>query len=153
MEDEITFATLEEQFRRKAAEVAANPPRKHSANEEHKIQCACVRWFRTQYPHLKNLLFAIPNGGFRTEAVGAKMKAEGVLAGVLDLLLLIPRRECGALFLECKTPKGRLSDKQKEFIEAATQQGYICVVFRSITEFISIIQNYLAGDLDKIKRL
>ena len=30
-------------------------------NEEHKIQCSCVSYFRLKYPHLRNMLFAVPN--------------------------------------------------------------------------------------------
>ena len=51
-------------------------------DEEHRIQCACVRWFRLQYPQLNGRLFAVPNGGRRDATTAAKLKAEGVIAGV-----------------------------------------------------------------------
>ena len=35
--------------------------RKKSDNKEHRLQSACVRWFRHQYPKLSKVLFAIPN--------------------------------------------------------------------------------------------
>ena len=37
--------------------------RKPPSNEEHQIQCACVRWFAYQHPQLNGRLFAVPNGG------------------------------------------------------------------------------------------
>ena len=58
--------------------------------EEHNIQCACVRWFNYQWPEYRGLLFAVPNGGARSKATAGKLKAEGVVAGVADLILLVP---------------------------------------------------------------
>lgn len=34
-------------------------------DEEHRIQCSCVKWFNLKYPKLKGRLFAVPNGGRR----------------------------------------------------------------------------------------
>lgn len=57
-------------------------------DEEHRIQCSCVKWFNLKYPKLKGRLFAVPNGGRRDTVTGDKLKAEGVTAGVSDLILL-----------------------------------------------------------------
>ena len=57
---------------------------------EHRLQCTCVRWFGYQYPELSALLFAVPNGGRRDPVTGARLKAEGVVAGVSDLILFLP---------------------------------------------------------------
>jgi hypothetical protein len=149
MDKQLTFAQME----RLAELQFGKPPRKHPSHEEHDIQVACVRWFRLSYPHLAKNLFAIPNGGWRNEAVAAKLKAEGVTAGVFDLELLVARNDCNALFLEAKTKVGRLSDKQKEWAEAVKNHGYKCVVFRSLDEFIHIIENYLASNFKEIEFL
>ena len=149
MDKNFTFELME----RLAAEQNLNPLRKRPSHEEHDIQVACVRAFRLTYPHLAKNLFAIPNGGWRNEAVAAKLKAEGVTAGVLDLCLLVARNDCNALFLEAKTPKGRLSDKQKEWIEAVKKHGYKCVLFRSVDEFMNIVKNYLASNFKEIEFL
>ena len=76
---------------------------------EHRLQCACVRWFRYQYPHHVSLLFAVPNGGRRDAVTGARLKAEGVVAGVADLLLFVPTKQHHALCIEMKTATGRQS--------------------------------------------
>lgn len=78
--------------------------RKHPADEEHRIQCACVRWFNAKYPQLRSRLFAVPNGGRRDATTAAKLKAEGVVPGVSDLVLLRSNRNHGALLIEMKTP-------------------------------------------------
>lgn len=49
--------------------------RRHPHDEEHRLQVACVRWFRLQYPALSHALFAVPNGGRRDAMTGAKLKA------------------------------------------------------------------------------
>lgn len=112
-------------------------------NEEHNIQVACVRWFAYQYPELRGLLFAVPNGGRRDAVTGAKMKAEGVVAGVSDLILLVPSNGHGALCVEMKTAKGRQSDEQKRWQQAVERMGYRYVVCRSLDEFVKDIKDYL----------
>ena len=43
------------------------------SQEEHRLQCACVRWFGYQHPELRGLLFAVPNGGARSKALERKL--------------------------------------------------------------------------------
>lgn len=62
-------------------------------HEESLIQQQCVAWFRIQYPHLAPLLYHIANEGSTSKAyVGGIRKAEGLVAGVPDLMLNIPAR-------------------------------------------------------------
>ena len=49
--------------------------RKRPSDEEHRIQCTCVRWFSLQYPRLDGRLFAVPNGGRRDAVTAAKLRA------------------------------------------------------------------------------
>jgi hypothetical protein len=113
---------------------------------ESKIQIAAVRWFDYQYPALSKLLFAVPNGGTRNKREAGIMKAEGVRAGVADLILLTPRGGCGALCIEIKTETGRQSPEQKEWQKQAENAGNKYVVCRSVDEFIKTINNYLGND-------
>lgn len=80
--------------------------------EEHKLQVSCVKWFRLQYPKYSSLLFSIPNGGARNIIVAKKLKSEGVVSGVSDLILLIPNNNYYGLCIEMKTLKGTQSDNQ-----------------------------------------
>ena len=117
--------------------------RKRPSNEEHHIQCACVRWFRYQYPHLHSCLFAVPNGGRRDKTTGAKLKAEGVIAGVSDLILLVQRGGFGGLLIEMKTSKGSQSTEQKTWQKLVEQQGYRYIICRSLDDFMTKIEAYL----------
>lgn len=110
-------------------------------DDEHDLQCACVHWFRLTYPSISTLLFAVPNGGARNMITGAKLKAEGVTAGVADLILLVPHKK--PVFLELKTKIGRQSDSQKEWQNAVVNAGYAYHVIRTLDEFITIAQDSL----------
>ena len=123
--------------------------------EEHNLQCACVKWFAYQHPELAGLLFAVPNGGARSKATAGKLKAEGVVAGVADLILLKPHFRKGvyfsdmipldayALCIEMKTKKGYQSPEQKAWQAKVEDMGYKYVVIRSLDDFINTIENYL----------
>ena len=126
-----------------AKAMANNKPRKKPSEEEHQLQCACVKAFRYQFPKYALSLFAVPNGGQRNAVVAAKLKAEGVLAGVSDLLFL---EACGpfhGLAIELKTPKGVQSKAQKEWQEYIESRGWKYVVIRSVDEFMMEVKGYL----------
>ncbi len=116
--------------------------------EEHNLQCACVKWFAYQHPELAGLLFAVPNGGARSKATAGKLKAEGVVAGVSDLILLVPFRFQGfepfhGLCIEMKTKTGKQSQEQKEWQEKVQKKGYIYIICRSLDDFIATVEGYL----------
>lgn len=116
--------------------------RKKPDDEEHRIQSACVKWFNFQYPKLQKTLFAIPNGGRRDALTGAKLKEEGVIPGVADLILLKGNRFYGSLCIEMKTLTGDQKTAQKVWqkkIEAAGNKYVIC---RSLDDFIREVTNY-----------
>lgn len=120
------------------------PIRRYAKQEEHALQCASVRWFYYQYPELRGRLFAVPNGGVRDAVTAAKLKAEGVVAGVADLILLVPRAGFGALLIEMKTERGRQSEAQKQWQHIVCKYGeYSYVICRSLDDFIQHIENYL----------
>ena len=116
---------------------------KPKRDHEHKLQCACVRWFRLQHPDIATLMFAVPNGGRRDPITGARLKEEGVVAGVADLILLVPNNKHHALLIELKTPRGRQSASQRTWQETAEKHGYKYVVCRDAQQFVAQVQQYL----------
>lgn len=129
--------TFEQMLHRQAA------PRKRPGDEEHRLQVACVQWFRYQYPKHSHNLFAVPNGGKRDKVTAAKLKAEGALAGVADLILLMPNNQYHALCIEMKTSSGRQADTQRKWQKLIEQDGYKYVICRSIDEFILEVSDYI----------
>lgn len=108
---------------------------------ESKLQQACIRWFKLQYP--KETIFAIPNGGKRNALEAKIMKGEGVLAGVSDLFVMKPSKNYCGLFIEMKTGKNKLSVNQKEFLKKAQDQGYKTAVCYSLEDFMQEVNNYM----------
>ena len=113
---------------------------------ESQLQRQCVAWFRLQYPKHAKLLFAVPNGGGRSRVEAAIMKAEGVTAGVSDLILLEPRGGYGALCIEMKTgsKSSRQSESQKEWQKATEEAGNRYVVVRSLEIFQAVVNEYMS---------
>ena len=117
--------------------------RQKPSHIESELQRSCKRWFDLQYSKLSNLLFAVPNGGARNSREAAIMKAEGVTAGVADMLLLIPRHGYGCLCIEFKTKDGRQSASQKLWQTVTETHGNKYVVIRSFDQFVNEINDYL----------
>lgn len=109
--------------------------------DEHVLQSTCVRWFRYVYDDC--MIFAIPNGGRRDNTTGARLKIEGVLAGVADLVVLAQNRR--AFFIEMKTQKGYQSAAQKEFQVRVTQMQFGYHVCHSFDEFRTVCENELGA--------
>lgn len=110
---------------------------------ESKLQIACVNWFRMQYPQYRMLLFAIPNGGQRNVITAARMKKEGVVSGVSDLFLSVPKREFHGFYIEMKAGEGKLTENQEEFFRYASKNGYKCKKINSFDQFVREVEFYL----------
>ena len=111
---------------------------------ESKTQSACVRWFRYQYPQYAKLLISVPNGVATTATQGRILKAEGMVAGASDLLLLLPNKSHPYLCIELKTDKGRQSEAQKAWQQAVENKALArYAIARSVEEFIELITDYL----------
>lgn len=82
------------------------------------FQIGVVRFLRMA----GHFVFAVPNGGSRNIIEAANLKAQGVMAGVSDLILLLPNK---VYFIELKNPngKGRQSPAQREFEDNVRAYG------------------------------
>lgn len=111
---------------------------------EHQEQAAVIQWFQLAYPDIKTRLFAVPNGANKSRASAARFSAEGLRAGVPDLMLPIPRHGFHGLFIEMKRRKGgRLSREQADWLTFLCEQGYMAVVCCGADAAIETIRGYL----------
>lgn len=135
---------------------ATLPPKRHRIRRpvdnkpvhasEHQEQATVIQWWRHQYEAHRLpefALFAIPNGGARDLIAGARLKAEGVRKGALDLMLAKPNRIYSGLFIEMKVGSNKPTPEQEKFIQYLASAGYRCAVCWSATEAISEIEGYL----------
>lgn len=112
-------------------------------------QMALFQWAelrKSTVPDL-GLLHHVPNGGSRHKAEAARLRAQGVKAGVPDICLPVPRGVYHGLYIELKRRKGgRVSAAQAAWMEALMQHGYCTAICYGWEEARRLIEQYLRGD-------
>ena len=98
-------------------------------NEEHRIQQAIVKYLR----YSGYFVFAVPNGGNRDARTGKMLKDEGALAGVADLIIVMPNE---VFFVEIKTDKGKQSESQQHFQNEVIKRGHNYYIWRSVDDAV-----------------
>lgn len=91
------------------------------------------------YPELE-MMYHIPNGGKRNRAEAARLKRQGVKAGVPDICLPVPRYGFHGLYIELKAGDNKPTEKQSKWISLLQKQGYataVCVGWVAAKETIS----------------
>ena len=125
---------------------------------EHQEQAALIAWWST-YAKTKQLdprlLFAIPQAAKRSYALASYMKAEGLRAGVPDLMLAIPRTGTiynkgvipimlfAGLFIELKRIGGKPTPDQLAYADLLRRQGFSVVIAYGFEESRRAITGYL----------
>ena len=117
-------------------------------------QRALFKWARLNehtYPDLV-YLFHVPNGGMRNLITAARLKAEGVRAGIPDIFLDVPRRGFHGLRIELKAKEGgkRVSPEQAERIQSLDGNGYFARVAIGWEHAASMLEWYLTNDAQRI---
>lgn len=115
---------------------------------EHELQCMVVEECDRRAVLIPEygLIFAIPNGGARHPAVAAKLKSEGVKAGVPDLFLPVARHGYHGMFIELKIGANKQNEAQVEWFRRLRMEGYRCdLIWDSAAEVIERIEWYLEG--------
>jgi hypothetical protein len=99
------------------------------------IQAQIVQYFNNTYclvhHNPRGLIFHVPNQN------QYKLTNIGVLAGVSDLIVILPNR--ALIFVEVKDNAGKQSDKQRAFECRVDALGYTYAVVRSLEEFKNVI--------------
>ena len=105
-------------------------------SDEYRLQQACVKWFRLQYPEY--LLWSTPNEAcYKNTTYFTNI---GLLRGVADLICVLPNK---VLFIELKSKTGRQSIEQKQFMEKVEGLGFEYHLIRNIEDFIELINEKL----------
>ena len=113
---------------------------------EHQEQTSLFTWARSNSEMIRPLrmLFAIPNGGKRSDRERIYMTNEGLEKGIPDLMLAVSRGGHHGLFVEMKVkPHGRVSKDQKRWIAELKKEGYRVEVAWSCKEAQAVILDYL----------
>ena len=110
-------------------------------------QRLAFQYMQVKYPQAFKMAFHVPNGGQRNKIVAAKLKAEGVKAGVPDICVALPRGQFHGLFVEMKAKPphaSAVSPFQKQWLAQLQAVGYRTVVCKGFQEFRIVIDEYMA---------
>ena len=91
------------------------------------------------------LAYHIPNGGARDAKTGARLKREGVKAGVPDIHLPVPRGGYASLYIELKKPGGKPRPNQLAWINQLRDAGNRVEVCDNLDDAIAATERYLEG--------
>lgn len=108
------------------------------------LQSDCFAFWSTHYRR-QSLLFAVANGGTRDKREAMQLKAQGVTAGVSDLVLMLPAGR--SVFIEMKNGKQPLRDVQQQFKAKATYLGHDTREAYSFADFCAILADLMPTDL------
>jgi hypothetical protein len=89
---------------------------------EHNLQVQVLDLISVKKSDPNIFAFAIPNAAQRSPRLAAKMRAEGLTAGVADLAIMLP---CSRVaWLELKKAKNQQSPKQRAFEARCKRLGH-----------------------------
>lgn len=121
---------------------------------EHQIQSDLISWCEVIAPYHPELsmLFAVPNGTYKSPSARMKYQREGLKPGVPDLCMPLPSRDKKyiGLFIEMKAKRGAVSDVQKTWIDALRNAGHRVEICRQWTDAANVIIDYLDLPLTKL---
>lgn len=104
-----------------------------------------IKWARdneNNYPFLW-LLHSSLNGVKLSKNQAGRAKTQGMLSGVPDLFLPVPKNGFHGLYIEMKSEKGRVSVSQSRFLSVTNELGYQSIVCYSSEDAIEKINEYL----------
>jgi hypothetical protein len=118
--------------------------KRRNAQPEAIEQAKVIAWAKRHehiYPYLWLLHCSL--NGVKLSAIQASIaKAQGMLSGVPDLFLPVPKNGYHGLYIEMKSAKGRVSVEQSRYLKCAAENGYSVVVCYSANEAIKRIEDY-----------
>lgn len=119
--------------------LGAKPKRKNKS-PEHDIQVSLIAMLQSIEP---TPLYTATVGGVRLAIHTAKkMKEAGYSKGVPDLLVFEPRGMYEGLAIEVKTPNGRASPEQKEWIAKLNSRGWSAHITHGLDEALDVMSEY-----------
>jgi hypothetical protein len=115
------------------------------AAPEHQHQAAVCRWARLNHAALPalQLLYAVPNGARRSRGERGWALAEGLRAGVPDLVLPVPAGPWHGLYIEMKSGTGVPSIEQEWWLGELARLGHRTAICRSFAEARACLLSYL----------
>lgn len=124
-------------------------PKRKRKQDESAIQQAYFKevFLREQFDWRYKLIFSVPNQGVRTVRNASRLKAEGMRAGLPDVIGAVPIGQYCGFVIEVKTKIGKVSARQADMLNHFKKAGFATFIARSVDAMTLITRKYLAGEL------
>ena len=111
-------------------------------DDEQRVVVQWAEMSTANYPDV-DLLYHIPNGGYRNGREAARFRRMGVRAGMPDLHLPVAKGIYHSLYIELKRTKGgRVSEAQARMMKKLQKAGNLVVVCYGAEDAIKTIMSY-----------
>lgn len=97
---------------------------------------------KNKYPEL-DLMYHVPNEGKRSAATGARLKAEGLKAGVPDVCLPTAHGGYIGLYIEMKVKPNKPTEQQKQWLRDLREAGHFTAICYTWEEAKDLIEEYI----------
>lgn len=113
--------------------------------DEQKLQLEVSKWLKKEL-YLRGepqIYYHVPNERKGTAAQMSRLKAQGVLSGVSDVVLPLRSEEYCGIYCELKKAGGSPTPEQKEFLTEVAKEGYLAVIINDLDTFKEVFTHYL----------
>jgi hypothetical protein len=111
-------------------------PSTESYKSEAEMQADIFQQIWNNYPQTRRLIFHCPNGGSRNKIEAVRLRAQGVVKGIPDLIGLGLN---GMFGIELKIPGGIVSTDQKTVHSIWKEHGYRVYVCWSFEQTVDVL--------------
>jgi VRR-NUC domain len=113
--------------------------------DEQKLQTECSKWLKKDLFNRgePQLYYHVPNERKASMAQLSRLKAQGVLSGVSDVVLPLRSSGFSGVYCELKKAKGSPSPEQKQFLTGVANEGYLAIIVNDIETFKRVFTAYL----------
>lgn len=117
-----------------------NNRKKKRDNPEDRLQRSCIKYFDIKFSRYSKSLFAVPNGGKRSEIEAAIMVGLGVRKGVPDLFLCVFKH---IYVFELKAGKNTLAPAQRDYRDHMREHAHEWHEIRSLDQFMEEVERIM----------
>lgn len=121
------------------------PSKLADQREERFLQQDCAAWLKKELylRGLPQIFYHVANERKATPAQHNRLKLQGVLSGVSDVVLPLRSGKFSGIYCELKTKTGSPSKEQKQFLNSVAKEGYLAIVVNDLATFKEVFTYYI----------
>lgn len=121
------------------------PAKQADQRKEHFLQKDCAGWLKKELylNGLPQVFYHVANERKATSIEHVRLKLQGVLSGVSDVVLPLKSEEYCGVYCELKTKNGSPSLEQKNFLNNVALYGHLAIVVNDFSTFKEVFAYYI----------